>query len=181
MVVYTFATIAFYLLGAAVLWRAALNPEKADMIRTLSQMYVPVFGPWADEVFLAGAFTVLYSTFFVAAAGNARMVADAMGLYGLTDGSEAARARWTRNICTVWPLLAAVMYVLVRRPTAMVLACGTAQAIMLPMLGAAALFFRYRRCDESLRPGRVWDMMLWLSFLGFLIIGGWSIFSIFFR
>jgi Mn2+/Fe2+ NRAMP family transporter len=181
MVVYTFATIAFYLLGAAVLWRAALNPEKGDMIRTLSQMYVPVFGPWADGVFLAGAFTVLYSTFFVAAAGNARMVADAMGLYGLTDGSEAARTKWTRNICTIWPLLAAAMFALVRRPTAMVLACGTAQAIMLPMLGAAALYFRYRRSDENLRPGRVWDMMLWLSFLGFLIIGGWSIFSIFFR
>ena len=181
MVVYTFATMAFYLLGAAVLWRAALNPEKADMIRTLSQMYVPVYGPWADGVFLAGAFAVLYSTFFVAAAGNARMTADAMGLFGLTDGSQAARVRWTRNICAVWPLLAAVLYALVRRPTAMVLACGTAQAIMLPMLGAAALYFRYRRCDENLRPGRVWDTMLWLSFTGFLIIGAWSIFSIRFK
>ncbi|UCG60133.1 MAG: hypothetical protein JSU70_11535, partial [Phycisphaerales bacterium] len=28
MVIYTFATMAFYLLGAAVLWRASLNPEK---------------------------------------------------------------------------------------------------------------------------------------------------------
>ena len=178
MVVYTFATMAFYLLGAAVLWRAALNPEKADMIRTLSQMYVPVFGPSADVVFLTGAVAVLYSTFFVAAAGNARMVADAMGLFGLNDGSEATRAKWTRNICVVWPLLAAVLYTLVRRPTAMVLACGTAQAVMLPMLGAAALYFRYKRSDENLRPGRLWDIMLWLSLAGFAIIGGWSLISL---
>ncbi|UCC98218.1 MAG: Nramp family divalent metal transporter [Phycisphaerales bacterium] len=181
MVLYTFATAAFYLLGAAVLWRASLNPAKAEMIRTLSQMYVPVFGAWAQPVFLAGAFAVLYSTFFVAAGGNARMVADAIGLFGLTDGSEAARVKWTRTISAVWPLLAAVIYILVRRPTAMVLASGTAQAIMLPMLGAAALYFRYRRRDENLRSGRLWDGMLWLSFAGFAIIGGWSLVSVFWR
>ena len=179
MVVYTFATMAFYLLGAAVLWRTALNPAKADMIRTLSQMYVPVFGPSAQIVFLTGAVAVLYSTFFVAAAGNARMVADALGLFGLHDGSETTRAKWTRNICVVWPLLAAVLYTLVRRPTAMVLACGTAQSVMLPMLGAAALYFRYKRSDKNLRSGQLWDVMLWLSLTGFVIIGGWALISIF--
>ena len=179
MVVYTFATMAFYLLGAAVLWRASLNPAKGDMIRTLAEMYVPVFGPSAHVVFLAGAVAVLYSTFFVAAAGNARMVADALGLYGLHDGSEKTRARWTRNICVVWPLLAAALYTLVRRPTAMVLACGTAQSVMLPMLGAAALYFRYKRSDEKLRSGRLWDVMLWLSLAGFAIIGGWALINLF--
>ncbi len=179
MVVYTFATLAFYLLGAAVLWRASLNPAKADMIRTLAEMYVPVFGPTAHLVFLAGAVAVLYSTFFVAAAGNARMVADAMGLYGFHDGSEATRVKWTRNICVVWPLLAAVLYTLVRRPTAMVLACGTAQSVMLPMLGAAALYFRYKRSDEKLRSGRLWDVMLWLSLVGFAMIGGWALINLF--
>jgi Mn2+/Fe2+ NRAMP family transporter len=179
MVIYTFATMAFYLLGAAVLWRAALNPAKADMIRTLSQMYVPVFGPSAQIVFLAGAVAVLYSTFFVAAAGNARMVADALGLFGLHDGSETTRAKWTRNICVVWPLLAAVLYTLVRRPTAMVLACGTAQSVMLPMLGAAALYFRYKRSDKDLRSGRLWDVMLWLSLTGFIIIGVWALINVF--
>jgi len=179
MVVYTFATMAFYLLGAAVLWRASLNPAKGDMIRTLAEMYVPVFGPSAHVIFLAGAVAVLYSTFFVAAAGNARMVADALGLFGLHDGSETTRVKWTRNICVVWPLLAAVLYTLVRRPTAMVLACGTAQAVMLPMLGAAALYFRYKRSDKDLRSGRLWDVMLWLSLIGFIIISGWALINVF--
>ena len=180
MVVYTLATVAFYLLGAAVLGRTALNPSGKHMVRTLAAMYVPVFGPWADRVFLSGAFAVLYSTFFVAAAGNARMVADALGLFGITDGSEQARLKWTRIVCAIWPLVALMLYIGVRAPTKMILACGTAQAIMLPMLGAAALYFRYKRSDKNLRPGRLWDAMLWLSLAGFVIIAGWSLFSIFF-
>src|SRR5690606_22973688 len=32
MVVYTFATIAFYLLGASILGRSGLNPGNADMV-----------------------------------------------------------------------------------------------------------------------------------------------------
>ena len=153
MAVYTFATAAFYLLGAAVLWRTGLNPEGQGMIRTLAEMYVPVFGPWAEGVFLFGAVAVLYSTFFVAAAGNARMVADGLGLFGLTDGSEAARLRWTRRISAAWPLVALAAYVFFRAPVAMVLASGVAQALMLPMLGGAALYFRYRRLEDGLAAG----------------------------
>lgn len=179
MVVYTFATVAFYLLGAAVLGRMGLNPGGGQMVRTLAAMYVPVFGPWADRVFLTGAFAVLYSTFFVAAAGNARMVADSLGLFGITDGSERMRLVWTRIISAVWPLLALLLYIGFRAPAKMVLASGLAQGIMLPMLGAAALYFRYRRCDDNLRPGKLWDAMLWISLAAFAVIGGWSIISLF--
>jgi Mn2+/Fe2+ NRAMP family transporter len=179
MVVYTFATAAFYLLGAAVLRRTGLDPAGKDMVRTLAVMYVPVFGSWAYPVFLSGAFAVLYSTFFVAAAGNCRMVSDALGLFGLTDGSEKTRLRWTRILSTIWPLVALVIYLFVRAPAAMVLASGIGQSIMLPMLGAAALYFRYKRSEAALRPGRIWDTLLWLSFLGFLIVGCWSLLSTF--
>ncbi|UCF17410.1 MAG: hypothetical protein JSW59_08085, partial [Phycisphaerales bacterium] len=181
MVVYTFATVAFYLLGAAVLGRTGLNPSGRHMVRTLAAMYVPVFGPWADRVFLSGAFAVLYSTFFVAAAGNARMVADSLGLFGITDGSEQMRLRWTRIVSALWPIVALLLYVGIRAPAKMVLASGMAQGIMLPMLGAAALYFRYRRCDENLSPGRLWDAMLWISLAAFTVIGGWSLVSIFWK
>ena len=178
MVVYTFATLAFYLLGAAVLGRVGLNPEGRDMVRTLKAMYIPVFGPLAHPIFLSGAFAVLYSTLFVAAAGNARMVADAMGLYGLTDGSEAARVKWTRRISTVWPFVALVLYVFVRAPAGMIVACGIAQSVMLPLLGAAALYFRYYRSDPALRPGRLWGVLLWIAFGAFLVVGLWSVLTV---
>ena len=177
MVVYTIATLAFFLLGAAVLGRVGLNPKQGDMVRTLAQMYVPVFGPWAHTVFLVGAFAVLYSTFFVAAAGNSRIVADSFGMFGVHDGSEAARMRWTRIVSTIWPLGALTLYVVVKAPAAMVLLSGVAQAVMLPMLGVAALYFRYRRCDPGLCPGRIWDVLLWISFAGLLIAGSWAAIS----
>ncbi|MEZ4703070.1 MAG: Nramp family divalent metal transporter [Rhodothermales bacterium] len=176
-VVYTFATVAFYLLGAAVLWRTGLNPAGGDMVRTLAEMYVPVFGSWSHGVFLFGAFAVLYSTFFVVAAGYSRLVADGLGLFGLHDGSEATRMRWTRWISCVWPFLALGTYLFFQAPVAMVLASGVAQAVMLPMLGIAALFFRYRRADERLLPGKLWDVMLWISCLGFLVAGAWSLYN----
>jgi Mn2+/Fe2+ NRAMP family transporter len=181
MVVYTFATVAFYLLGAAVLGRIGFVPADRDMVRTLMAMYIPVFGPLGYPIFLAGAFAVLYSTLFVAAAGNSRMVADALGLYGLTDGSEAGRVTWTRRISALWPLVALGLYGFVRAPAAMIVACGIAQSIMLPLLGAAALYFRYRRSDPNLRPGRLWDAMLWIAFAGFLVVGTWSLITVFFK
>lgn len=177
MGVYTFTTVAFYLLGAAVLWRTGLNPTNPEMVRTLAEMYVPVFGSWAQSVFLFGAFAVLYSTFFVVAAGYSRMVADAFGLFGFHDGSEEARLRWTRVISALWPLGALITYVFVRAPVAMILASGVAQAVMLPMLGVAVLYFRYKRSDENLQAGKLWDVMLWLSCFGLLIAGAWSLYA----
>jgi hypothetical protein len=45
------------------------------------------------------------------------------------------------------------------------------QAIGLPLLGGAALYFRYRRCDPRVAPSRLWDVCLWLSVLGLCIAG----------
>ncbi|SDM19533.1 Mn2+ and Fe2+ transporters of the NRAMP family [Catalinimonas alkaloidigena] len=177
MVVYTFATVAFYLLGAAVLGRTGLHPAGPDMIRTLAQMYVPVFGSWAQGLFLFGAFAVLYSTFFVVSAGYSRLVADGLGLFGWTDGSPEARERWSRRLSVVWPLAALSIFLFVKAPVTLVLAGGMAQAVMLPLLGVAALYFRYRRSEPTLRSGLWWDVMLWLSFLGFVLVGGWSVYN----
>ena len=173
--IYTFATLAFYLLGAAVLGRVGLNPEGAGLIRTLAQMYEPVFGSWAPPVFLVGAFCVLYSTFFVTGAGFARLGADALVVFGLTDGGDAAHRRWVRRFSAAYPLVCVGVYAFVRAPAKLVLASGLAQALMLPVLGFAALWLRYRRVDPALRPGRTWDALLWLSFAGFLVAGGWSL------
>ena len=77
----------------------------------------------------------------------------------------------------VWPLAALSIFLFVKAPVALVLAGGVAQAVMLPLLGVAALYFRYRRSDRSLRSGIWWDVMLWLSFLGFVLVGGWSVYN----
>jgi len=181
MVVYTTVTIAFYLLGAATLGRLGIVPEGGEMVRSLGAMYAPVFGAWAQQVFLWGAFAVLYSTLFVAAAGNARMVADGLAMQDLgpaggPSGSPAAanRAAFTRRISAVWVLVATGLAVAIGEPVAMVLASGVAQAIMLAALAVAVIWFRYRENDPRLTPTRAWDALVWLSVAGFLTVGLWT-------
>ncbi len=177
MFVYTFATLAFYLLGAAILGRIGLNPEKNELIQTLSVMYAPVFGAAASALFLFGAFAVLYSTYFVANAGHARVFPDALRVLTGRQQSAQQYQLWVRWLSGVFPLACLVVYVLFPRPTVLVLWSGVMQAIMLPMLAVAALFFRYRRIDVRVTPGRLWDLCLWLSAVGMFIAGLWALWT----
>lgn len=174
MVVYTFATIAFYLLGAAILGRTGLNPAGSDMIRTLGVMYEPVFGSIARWVFLFGAVAVLYSTFFVATASMARVVPDCMRVMGFGPTSEASYERWVRAVSVIFPFMCVLAYSVLSSPALMVLVGGVMQSVMLPMLAGAALYFRYRRSDARITPRLLWDIFLWLSAVGMLITGAWT-------
>ncbi|RYZ98391.1 MAG: transmembrane Mn(2+) transporter [Sphingobacteriaceae bacterium] len=177
MVVYTFSTVVFYLMGAAVLGRVKLMPEKSDLILTLSEMYVPVFGSWAQIVFVIGAIAVLYSTFFLVAAGNSRMVVDGLGLFGIVPKDEKTKIRLVRLISSVWPLIALGLYLWFQAPLPMVLLSGIAQAFMLPMLGFAALIYRYRYMVDELKPGKLWDICLCLSAAGMFVVGFWVVYN----
>jgi len=174
MIIYTFATLAFYILGAAVLSRSGEIPSNDALIRTLADMYVPVFGAFAAPMFLIGAFSVLYSTFFVASAGNSRMAADALRVFRISGANHESRVRWVRFFSGAFPLVSLSIFILFPRPVTLVAISGLIQATLLPMLGGAALFFRYRRCDPRVAPGKPWDALLWLSVMGLLIAGGWG-------
>ncbi len=76
LVIYTFATLAFYLLGAGVLHKAGLVPKASDMIVTLSRLYTETLGGWALWLFYAGAVITLYGTIFASTAAHARVTAD---------------------------------------------------------------------------------------------------------
>jgi Mn2+/Fe2+ NRAMP family transporter len=177
MVVYTFATVAFYLLGAATLGRSRLNPADSEMIRTLAVMYEPVFGESARVLFLVGAFAVLYSTYFVANAAHARVFSDTLGVLGAAASDEAAHRRRVTWLSGIFPLLCLAIYVLFPKPAQLVLISGLMQALMLPMLAVAGLYFRFRRNDTRLEPGRVWDACLWVSAIGMSVAGIWALIS----
>ena len=147
------------------------------MVRTLAEMYVPVFGKAAHAIFLLGAFAVLYSTFFVANASHARVCADAMRVFGFSKGTERAQKFWLLFYCGLLPALCLIVYVFVRAPKQLVLASGLMQAIMLPMLAIAALYFRYRQLDQRLMPSLGWDFGLWISSFGLFFAGCWAFFD----
>lgn len=170
MIVYTIATIAFYLLGAAILGRTGLIPEDKDLVRTLNVMYEPIFGTWAKVLFLAGAFAVLYSTFFIANAGHARVFSDSLQVIGLAARGDEAHQKRVRILSGFLPLFCLVLFLAIpRTPAELVLLSGMMQALMLPMLSGAALYFRYCRSDKRVTPGVVWDIFLWVSSIGMLV------------
>jgi len=177
MALYTLATVAFYLLGAAILHRTGLNPQGSEMIRTLSVMYDPVFGPTSKFIFLVGAIAVLYSTFFVANAANTRLAADSIDALGLARLTPRARLGWIRVFGVLFPTACVIVYCLLPKPVTLILLSGVMQALLLPMLGAAALVFRYRHGDPRLAPSRLWDLCLWLSFAAFLVVGVYLAYS----
>jgi len=177
MVIYTCATAAFFILGAAVLHRQGRVVSNADMVPTLARMYVETYGVVGLWVFLVGAFATLYSTAFAGTASNARLLADALGLFGLArrDVDEAGLRRRVRWCSALLPLYATGIILLWKQPVTLILVSGVGQALLLPFLGGTALFLRYRRLDRDLRPGTLWTAMLWLSVASLVAAGGWQL------
>ena len=172
MVVYTGATVAFFLLGAALLHGTGKEVEDGNMIAALSEMYRPL-GQAGLTIFLVGAFVVLFSTMVTASGSNARLLADGLILYKIipkpTD--DEARAKLLSKCCIAVPVFCAVVYFLVGAPVSLVLIGGVAQALMLPFLSIAALYFRYKQTDKPLQPGTVWTIFLWISALAMSGVG----------
>ncbi len=171
MLVYTIATAAFYILGAATLGKFKLDVQGADIVRTLMAMYEPVFGFLAGPIFLLGAFAVLFSTFFVASAGNARIVSDAMAVVGVASREEKASRARVVFLSGLFPILSFLIFICFKSPKDLIMLSGLMQAMMLPMLAFAGLYFRWKRCEAEVAPGRLWDLFLIVSSLGMLASG----------
>ena len=177
MIVYTFCTISFYLLGASILGRTGLVPAGSEMIQTLSSMYNPVFGKWAEMIFLIGAVAVLFSTFFVALAGQSRMAVDAMIISGILRNDQTLRLKLIKVLGFALPIICVICYALFPRPVFLILISGSMQALMLPIVGFAVLYFRYKLSDSRLGYSKIWDFFLWASFLSFIVIGMYQLYT----
>lgn len=170
--IYTAATISFYLLAAAVLQPKGLKVGDDQMIETLSHMYRETFGPWSYWLFLVGAFAVLYSTVFGATASNARLFADAMSLFRVVRyRTPEDRARMVKVGCVLLPCAFGSVFLLFGQPVTLVLIGALGQALMLPFLGGAALYFYYCRTDRRLRSGSFWAFCLWCAALAMSAVG----------
>lgn len=153
---YTTSTLAFYLLGAAILHAKQVRVENSQMIETLSLMYREVFGEWSFWMFLVGAFAVLYSTIFGATASNARLAVDAIDLFKLKHYRDPAeRARWLKYACVALPVAFTAVFMLVGQPVSLVFVGAVGQGLMLPFLAGAAIYYHYQNPHRDLRAGKL--------------------------
>jgi manganese transport protein len=99
----TIVTGAFFLLGAAVLFRQGTQPQGLAVVDQISSVYTESYGEWSKWVFLIGAFCTLLSTLVVIVAASGRMWTDLFASLGWVDRSdERAVRRWHQITQAVW-------------------------------------------------------------------------------
>jgi len=174
--IYTLATVAFYLLGAAVLHKEGLRVGDTDMIVTLSAMYRKTFGEWSLWLFLCGSVAVLYSTVFVGTASNARLLVDTLAVFRWKRfASDEERARWVKFACVALPVAFTSVYLIWESPVTLVLVGAVSQGLMLPFLGIAALYLHHRKTAKAILPGRASVAALWLAAVAMFVAGGYQV------
>jgi manganese transport protein len=164
MIIYTIATVAFYLLGAGILHGMGKVPAAKDMIPILSNIYTQTLGEWSLWLFYAGAIFTLYGTIFAATAAHSRLYADMLRLMGAFKADDYARRLRYRNLFIVLlTIIPVTLYFLVQSPVKMVVAGGLAQAMMLPIIGLSTLYLRHRHLPKSITPSRWVTIGLWVA------------------
>ena len=171
MIVFTISTVAFYFMGATVLHPQNLHPQGKDMILTLSRMFVDSFGTWTQIAFLVGAGAVLFKTLYLSSAGNGRLVADLLSLSGIVRYRiPTQRARAIHWISLLIPVIALLLFLTFKEPKWMVVVGGFGQALTLPIITAATIYFRYRKLDRRITPALFVDIMLWIAFVSITLV-----------
>ena len=170
LAIYTMATVAFYLLGAGVLHSMGVVPAAKDTVAVLSNIYTQTLGEWALPVFNFGVVVTLYGTIFAATAAHSRMMADLACIAGAyARGDAGKRLFWRRVFVVVLATVPAVFYWFFESPVRMVVAGGIAQAMMLPLLGGAAIYLRHTQLPRDLEPSRGTTIALWVSTVVMLV------------
>lgn len=170
-VIYTGVTVAFYLLGAAVLHGKGLDVKDIDLIGTLSHMYQETFGAFGLWIFVIGAFNALYSTAFVATASNARLLVDALQIFGLRRYTAEQRQWHVKLWCALLLIFSMIVFCFWGAPVTLVFIGALAQAVLLPFLAGAAVYFRFREREPLLQPGLAWTLFLCFAALAMTAVG----------
>jgi hypothetical protein len=182
MVLYTLATLAFYLLGAGVLSPLGLVPSAGDMIPTLSRLYTGTLGGWALPLFYLGATVTLYGTIFAATAAHSRLYADLCRVMGLFErGDYGRRLAFRRRFTLLLTVTPVALYLLFESPVRMVVAGGISQSVMLPITGIGALYLRHRRLPPEHAPGPMQTAGLWAATITMAAVTVYSLAALAFR
>lgn len=179
-VIYTFGTLAFYIMGAAVLKPQNLVPEGNEMITTLSRIYTDTLGEWASIVFLVGAIAVLGSTMWAAIPSWSRMYVNLLATMGVVDWHDpVARLRWIRVFTVALPLIWAVAYLAIQSPVIMVQIGGVMTGIFLVAVVIAVWYLRRTETDPRLYGGRGFTVALAVSSIAIGLLGIYTMLKVF--
>lgn len=171
MIIYTIVTVAFYLLGAAVLHHRGDIPQGNEVIETIALIYTQTLGSGVKNVYLVGAFFVLFSSLFASLAAWTRLFSDIFGQMGWIDFSNLAqRTKVISALALFFPLTWACAYLFINLPVLMVLSGGIVGSFMLFLVMYVALHFKYRR-TTLIKSSLFYDIAFWISIISIFVVG----------
>jgi len=152
----TMMTAAFFLLGAAVLFRHQIELEGLEVVDQLSRVYTQSYGEWSKWLFVIGAFCTLFSTLVVIGAASGRMWVDLFGSLGLIDAANPQTVRRCHQIVQpVWLCGLLVALLLIDQAPVELIVAGhfVLGAVMMPLLMFAICWLAFHT-DRRVRMGR---------------------------
>src|ERR687897_2570743 len=178
-VIYPFGTLAFYLMGAAVLHPQGLVPEGNEMITTLSRMYTDAIGEWANILFLIGAIAVLGSTLWAAIPSWSRMYTNLLSTLGVLDWNDApTRLRWIRGFTVALPIIWGAAYLFIQSRVILVQIGGIMTGIFLLVVVGGVWYLRNTGVDPRLYGGGLFNAALIISSIAIALLGLYTILSV---
>jgi Mn2+/Fe2+ NRAMP family transporter len=179
-VIYTFGTLAFFLMGAAVLQPQGLVPEGNEMITTLSRMYTDTLGAWAGILFLIGAVAVLGSTLWAAIPSWSRMFTNLLAVLGVLDWQDSlTRTWWIRAFTVALPIIWGAAFLFIQSPVLMVQIGGVMTGIFLLGVVVAVWYLRRTEIDPRLYGGGLFNAVLVISSIAIALLGIYTVLKVF--
>jgi hypothetical protein len=179
-VIYTFATAAFFTMGAAVLHPQGLQPEGNELLVTLSRMYTDVVGTWSAAIFLIGAIVVLGSTLWATVPSYARLFTNYMANFGVMRWNDRpVRMKWLKTLTVIYPILWALEFLFMTNPVLMVQIGGVASGVFLLVVVISVLYLRKTQTDPRLYGGRMFNILLGISVTAIGLLAIYSTLTVF--
>jgi Mn2+/Fe2+ NRAMP family transporter len=178
-VVYTVTTMAFFIMGAAILHPQGIVPEGNEMITTLSRLYTDTLGDWASILFLIGAIAVLGSTLWAATPAWSRMYANLLSCAGVFDWRDPVeRTRWIRVFTVALPVIWGIVYLFIQSPVIMILVGGVMSGVFLLAAVVAVWYLRRTETDPRLHGGGPYTVALVISSVAIGLVGIYSVLKV---
>jgi hypothetical protein len=179
-IIYTFGTLAFFIMGAAVLQPQGLVPGGNEMITTLSRIYTDTLGAWASTLFLIGAIAVLGSTLWATIPSWSRMCTNLLATVGFLVWQDSpTRLRYIRIFTVALPILWGAAYLFIQAPVLMVQIGGVATGVFLLAVVVAVWYLRRTEVDRRLYGGSLFNAVLIISSIAIILLGVYSALSVF--
>ena len=152
-------TVAFFLLGAAVLHGSGDVPTGVDVVLQIGRVFTETYGESSRTLFVIGGIAALYSSFLVSSAASGRMGADFMVSTGSIERDNKGAVRQAQQLFQSAYLGAVLMIFLILRagkpPAELVIFAQFVSGVFntpLLMFGICVMAFS---TDRRLRMGRL--------------------------